>query len=183
MAPEALGCVELMADRGAPASPADIEASLRAVQANLFPELDGVDIALGSMTSDTDYFVSNLELDTFEYAPLERSYLVLHNEAIFEVPPPHDAVVAILAHELKHVVDYTELDSAGLAEFALWYATEDTAAYERETDEHALELGCGTGLIAYREWLYERIGPEATEAKRRTYYTPEEIEAWMQANP
>ena len=49
-------------------------------------------------------------------------------------------------------------------------------------DEYALEAGCASGLKGYREWLYAHIPPEDVEAKRRDYYTPEEIDAWVEAN-
>jgi len=161
------------------ASAAEIEADLRAVQGALYPELDGVQISLTTLESETDFFVSNLELATFEDPPLDRHYLVLYNPLLLDDPPPRDATVAILAHELKHVQDYTEMDSAELADFAIWYATADIADYEHETDEASLERGCGIGLIHYREWLYARISLEAATEKKRVYYTPEEIEAWM----
>jgi hypothetical protein len=160
----------------------DVERDVEAVRAELFPELAEVSIEVGEMTSETDFFVANLELSSFDNPPLLRDYLVLHNPEVFDDPPPRSGVIAILAHELKHVVDYTGMDSEALAEFALWYASEDTAAYERETDEHSLALGCGEGLIEYRLWLYDRLEPGAVEEKRRVYYTPEEIEAWMDAN-
>ena len=87
----------------------------------------------------------------------------------------------VLAHELKHIRDYSEMDFDALNEFVAWYmTTDDISEYERETDEYALGLGCGLALRAYREWLYEHIDAEAVEQKRYDYYTPEEIDAWLQ---
>jgi len=35
----------------------------------------------------------------------------------------------------------------------------------------------------FREWLYAHVIAEVEAQKRIDYYTPEEIEAWMAANP
>lgn len=159
-----------------------LQESLTAVQRELFPELDGVSLALQPVTSTTSFFAANLDLSTLDAAPLERSYVVQYAESVFELGAPQDGVVAILAHELAHVVDYTELDSEALVEFALWYAQGDVAVYERQTDETALSLGCATGLIAYREWLYSVVDDNTRAEKERLYYTPDEIRAWVIAH-
>ena len=156
-----------------------VQALVDDVRAELFPELDGASIEVVELDSETDYFQANLDISTVGESPLERAYRVLANPLLFDDPPSQPAVAAILAHELTHVRDYTELDSAELVEFGLWYATEDTAAYERETDEHALWLGCADGLIAYREWLYAHIPASALADKQRSYYTPDEIREWQ----
>ena len=40
----------------------------------------------------------------------------------------------------------------------------------------AIARGYGEGLIKYREWLYKNISAKALIAKKRDYFTPEEIE-------
>jgi|GEM_PF-1535575 len=159
-----------------------IEASLRGVHAALYPELDGISVELDPISSTTSFFAANVRLDTFDRPPRERVYTVQYAEELFALAPPSDGVVAILAHELAHVRDYTEMDSEALGLFAIEYATGDVSAYERSTDEATLEKGCGLGLIAYREWLYSVVDAETEAEKRRDYYTPEEIQAWMAAN-
>jgi hypothetical protein len=176
-------CAEAMADVPPLTGWESLTPLIEQVRADRYPELAGVPIELGMLESETDFFVANLVLSTATNPPLEREYLVLANPALLADPPPPSALYAILVHELAHIRDYTEKDTAELVSFGLWYAQGDTAAYERATDEVALKLGCGEGLKAYREWLYERLDAEAVEAKRETYYTPEEIEAWMAANP
>lgn len=177
-------CPELMAEAGDPSTEAGIQAALTAVQSNLFPELSEASLTLQAMESDSSYFSANLVIATIDDDPLERDYLVNYSTLLLPDPPSYAAVVAILAHELKHVLDYTELDGDALAEFGLWYATaDDISEYERATDEYAMVLGCGEGLIQYREWLYTHVDKDTLEAKKRDYYTPEEIEAWMAANP
>jgi len=134
-------------------------------------------------TSPSSFFSANFELSTLGEEPLDRDYIVHYSTLQFDQPPPANAVLAILAHELKHVRDYTEMDAAEVTEFGLWYVTSDVSAYERETDEHSLQLGCGEGLIEFREWLYEVVTDEVEAQKRVDYYTPEEIREWMDANP
>ena len=178
-----LTCPELLDGGPSAIDEAGLRVLLDGVLDNLFPELEGVSIELRPNTSDSSYFSANPDLSTLDRAPLERDYFVQYSTLQFDSPPPADAVTAILAHELKHVRDYTEMSTEELAEFGLWYISNDISEYERATDEHSLELGCGEGLILFREWLYAHVTPEVEAQKRIDYYTPEEIEAWMAANP
>jgi hypothetical protein len=175
-------CVELQDSLpGAPDVPG-LQQSLTAVQAELFPELSGVAVVLDPISSTTSFFAANVDLQTFDAEPRDRTYTVQYAEELFALAPPAAGVVAILAHELAHVRDYTGMDTDAFAAFALEYAGGDVAAYERSTDEAALEKGCGTGLIEYREWLYAAVDDETEAEKRRDYYTPEEIQAWLDAH-
>lgn len=181
--PGPLTCEDLLVG-GPPATDESGVADLMApVREHLFPELDGVHIGLNPNQSDSSYFSANLEIATIDSPPPERRYLVHYSVLQFDDPPPADAVRAIMAHELKHVRDYTEMSADELVEFGVRYATEPISEYERQTDLHALELGCGRGLIQFREWLYDHVTDEVEAQKRVDYFTPEEIEAWMAANP
>lgn len=142
--------------------------------------LRDVRIDLVEAESEDSFFWANVDLSTAAEDPLERRYLVYVNTAQYADPPTEATVSAILVHELQHIVDYTEMDTAELVEFGLWYASGDIAAYERQTDEAALEAGCAHGLIEYREWLYGQVSAEVEAQKRVDYYTPEEIEAWLE---
>ena len=146
------------------------------------PELIGVPHQLRSMMSEEDYFASNLILSTLDDPPRERDYTMMYNPVLFEDPPSWAAVEAIVLHEFKHTIDYTMMNGQELAEFGVWYANGDISEYEHETDEFALELGFAEGLKAYRLWLYDHVSPETAEQKRYDYYTPEEIDAWVEEN-
>jgi len=176
-------CSALLGNDGVPGSAEDLEELLALVQGELYPQLAAVTIDLETGRSDDSYFWAQIDLGTLSARPLERRYLVFHASSLFDDPPSNDAVIAILAHELKHVLDYTELEEQELAEFVAWYMQGDVADYERETDLRSLELGCGPGLIEFRDWLYEHVDDEVEEQKRRDYYSPEEIRAWMASNP
>lgn len=178
--PSVATCDAAMAAGVGPTTMADIAPIFEQVRRERVPELADVEITLGELSSDDSFFVANLDLATASSPPRERSYVVNANPRMFESPaPPFSAVYAILVHELKHIVDYTEMDTEELVSFGIWYATADVAEYERQTDEFALERGCAAGIKDYRVWLYARISEEAAEAKRRDYYTPEEIDAWV----
>jgi hypothetical protein len=181
-APTVPTCAAAMAAGDPVRSWSELAPLVEQVRTERYPELADVPLELVELTSETDFFVANLDLATASAPPLERSYRVLANPRLFPNPPPFDAVYAILVHELAHIRDYTELDTTELVEFGLWYATADTTAYERSTDEVALTLGCGAGLKSYRLWLYDQLTEEQADAKRATYYTPDEIDAWMAAN-
>lgn len=166
-----------------PATEADIVALVASAREGFFPTLGALSLEVVTMESEDSYFVANLDLATLSEAPLERDYRVLYNPALFADPPSRLAVGAILVHELKHVLDYTGMDSDELVEFGLWYASgDDISDYEKQTDEYALESGCAEGLSAYREWVYAHIPAEDLQEKRDTYYTPEEIAAWVADN-
>jgi len=163
----------------APTDETQMRALVDEVHQAVFPELSEVSIDLVQLESETDFFQANLDLGTVSEPPLERAYRVLYNPHLFDNPPDQSAVAAILVHELTHILDYTEMNSEQLIEFGIWYATSDTAEYERATDEEALWRGCAEGLIAYREWLYEQLDAEDADEKRRVYFTPSEIREWQ----
>ncbi|MFT5687105.1 MAG: hypothetical protein ACI8RZ_008062 [Myxococcota bacterium] len=180
--PETLTCAERFTG-DAPSTEADIVALVESAREGFFPTMSEVSLEVVTMESDDSYFVANLDLTTISEEPLERGYRVLYNPAMFADPPSSLAAGAILVHELKHVLDYTGMDSDELVEFGFWYASgDDISEYEKQTDEYALTSGCAEGLSAYREWVYAHIPAEDLEEKRDTYLTPEEIAAWVAAN-
>lgn len=176
-------CSPMRPDVAPPTSAGELDSLLHEVRDALFPELVAVSLTLVELDSETDYFQANLDYGTVSAPPLERDYRILYNPRLFEGGPSQPAIVAILAHELTHIVDYTEMESSELVEFGIWYATSDTADYERQTDEAALWLGCADGLIDYRVWLYNNIPDSAVEDKERTYYTPDQIREWVAEHP
>ncbi len=177
--PEVGQCSVMRTNAAAPTSEQELAELFDEVRDALFPEMADISITLVELDSETDFFQSSLHLSTASDPPRERSYRLLFNPVLFDDPPSQPAIAAILAHELTHTGDYLDMDTAELVEFGIWYATGDTAEYERETDEGALWLGCGQGLIEYREWLYAHIPADAIAEKQRVYYTPDEIRSWM----
>jgi len=163
-----------------PTSEAKLVAIHDEMRAEKIPELDGVPTDYLAQPGLV-YFAANLDLTTIEEPPLERQYRILYGPELLDDPPSYAGLAAVLMHENKHIVDYTGMDADELSEVALWYATaEDVSEYERATDEFVLERGCGLALIEFREWLYEHVDEETLKQKMHEYYTPEEIEAWIE---
>jgi hypothetical protein len=182
--PEPPSCDELWADRAPPTTTQDLRALLREARYRFFPQLYWMVLQLhDDVSSASTYFLAQPDLSTIEEAPEDRLYVVRANPALLDDPPSATAVGAILVHELKHIFDYSEMDTEELASFGLWYGiADDVSDYERGTDEYALSLGCAQGIKAYREWLYDHIPPDAVEQKQYDYFTPEEIDAWVADN-
>ncbi len=163
-----------------PLSLTDLKADLAQVRAANYPELSGFKIHLEGFESDHDFFKSSTQIFTVSEKPRDRVYLVLFNNQVLRDPPTREAIRAILAHELKHIVDYTHMTTWETAEFAVQYGLFPVAHYERATDLHALELGYAEGLKQYREWLYARVDLKTLALKKRNYYTPEQIDRWTE---
>jgi hypothetical protein len=179
-----LTCEALLSGGEPPREEADLVDILMKIREAFYPDLAEASVTLTAQESaDYSFFTSSVDIATLDEAPLDREYLLLYDPSLLEDPPPYDGAGAVLVHEMKHMEDYAGMTRDELVEFALWYAQGDVSEYERATDERALEDGCGEGLIAYREWLYAHIPAEAEAQKRENYYTPEEIEAWMEAHP
>jgi hypothetical protein len=168
----------------------ELAALLRQVQHVAYPDLEGVVIG-SAPVDDLAYFRAWTELDTVAIDDgRAREYTVQFDPVVLSDPPEPAALAALLAHELGHVTDYVEMNSRELAEFALWYATQDPASsqgladYEHETDEAALARGCADGLKAAREWIYTHAAadPAVLADKQRNYYTPAEIDGWTAEN-
>ena len=173
-------CSSIMAAANNPTTTTDIEALITQTR-QLVPELNSVSLSVQTIESDSTFLAAQVDLSTISNAPLEREYLIQINPQIFEQHITGASAIAILLHEFKHILDYTEMDTNALAEFGLWYAGGDVAEYERATDEFALERGCATGLIEFREWLYGFVSEDVRAEKEQNYYTPDEIRAWMTA--
>lgn len=178
-ADEPAGGLELYEDD---ARSAQVAGWVRPLIAQHFPDLARVSIRIKPFRSEDSFFRTSVKLTHVVRKPLKRTYILFFNRRLFEDPPPLPATKAILVHELAHIHGYTRLSAFKLIRLARRYVTSRTfvRAYERETDEAALERRVGPGLKAYRLWLYPRLTPEQLEEKRLSYYTPEEIDAWME---
>jgi hypothetical protein len=172
----------------APVSDAEgLAALLASAQAVAFDSLVGVSI--GSLqVDDVAYFRAWPEIDTMLLDDgAARDYTIHFDPVVLEDPMPPAALAAVLVHELGHVDDYVGMTGEELVNFGVWYGTQDPltsdelAAYERGTDEKALERGCAEGLAEAHEWIYAHASPELLPMKERNYLSPEEIDAWTEA--
>jgi hypothetical protein len=154
----------------------------------LYPELEGIALEVEAL-QDLAFFRASATPETLGFEDTRaRTYLIQYDPVVLSDPPEPIALAAILSHELAHVAYYLTLPGIEMAEFGIWYGTEDPmtstelAAFERGTDEQAMLTGAAEGLSVMRKWIYEHSTPEIEEEKRRNYYTPEEIMDWVAKN-
>lgn len=151
-----------------------IQRFLEQVRQNAYPELADQRLKLGQFHEADAYFQSNFNVPTlFTPAP---EYVVEVNPLLWERGCPHNAIIAILAHELSHTLDYVEGGIPGIIEIGLQLAHfEGLRRYEHRTDLRAIFRGYGPGLIAYRRWIYAQLTPQQLQRKKAVYYQPHEI--------
>lgn len=148
------------------------------VRAVSYPELQNVTIQIKLFDSASDYFQARFTFTSFLLQPRLR-YLLKVNRRLFEQPPSDEALRAILAHELEHVLDFKAKARWRLLGLVRMASPQFTARMERRTDVLAIGRGFGAGLKAYREWLYQQIPANKLAEKQRNYFSPDEIEALL----
>lgn len=141
------------------------------------PALDGVELQVHLMASRSTFLRADVRPGSVLRRPARRVHRVHVARALLDDPPPPEATLAILGHELEHLRHYRAMGGLPLLAFTADYVVGGTAAYERGTDARVVALGCGEGLAAYREWLYARLTPRQVRRKQRTYLTPAEARA------
>jgi hypothetical protein len=158
---------------------ADIEKAINDVRHASFPELERADISVYDLHSEFDHLQARFTVSSFFARKLR--YMILFNPEAIRRHVPADGLRAIVAHELAHINYYESQSRMGLLSLALLLLPAFTARFERKADLDAIALGYGPGLEIYRIWLYRNIPREAEAEKKRDYYTPDEIEALLQA--
>ena len=162
------------ADGQASAGVNRVEALLQGVRAASFPELSHTDIRVREFYSQSDYFLTRFSLARYASLQKMRFYLEV-NPRVFELGAPEEGIRAIIAHELEHVLYISRRSRIGMLSLVRLASGDYTARFERKADLGAIGLGYGSGLILYRQWLYQNIPADAVRKKRRDYFSPEEI--------
>lgn len=154
---------------------------VREIVEKSYPELRETRIKIKTFDSRADYFRSRFSVARFlTFRKLD--YLILVNPRIFEKDAPPDAAVrAIMAHELAHVAYYEQHNRFELLGLIGLLSNSFTARFERGADLETIKRGYGEGLKKYREWLYRNIPAEKIAAKKRDYFSPEEIDLILKA--
>lgn len=153
-----------------------------------FPELEGARAAgrihFRRFNSDEIFLKTTILSGQFR-GTAHREYSIDVNPSMYRtflpvLPRPSvRAVQAALARELAHLAAYEQSSALALTKHLKDKIFQSVAA-ERRADERALELGYGPGLLEFREWHYSRLTPQREAKVRAMYYTPEEIEAWIE---
>lgn len=155
------------------------------VRAASYPELKDAEIRIELFDSASDYFQTRFTFTSFLFQSKLR-YLLKVNRHLFDHPASEEALRAILAHEIEHIVYYKARHRLQLLSLGRLASQNFTVNFERGTDLLAITHGYGAGLKAYREWLYQHIPTAKIAEKRRAYFSPEEIEVLvprMQTQP
>jgi len=145
-----------------------------------FPELKNASIKIKTFRSRSDYFRSRFSFGRFlTFRKLD--YLIFVNPQAFEKNAPLLGIRAIIAHELAHVAYYRRHNRFELLGLVSLQSKSFTARFERGADLQAIKRGYGEGLRDYRQWLYQNIPASKIAAKKRDYFSPEEIDLILQA--
>lgn len=111
----------------------------------------------------------------------KRIYFLDINTKLYNCAPAKIALDAILAHELKHIEDYKDSNSLQLIKLGLKMVRKKSRSkYERATDYHIMSQGMAEGIKEYRNWIYKRLSKKALKKKKCYYYTPGEINLFLQ---
>lgn len=132
------------------------------------------------MRSNYIYLKSRFTFTSFFFSPALR-YQIRVNPKALDLQVPPEALRAIMSHELAHVEYYHQRHRLALFGLIRLVSSRFTVQFERGADLEAIALGYGPGLAAYRRWLYANIPSARIAAKKRDYFTPEEIEAIVKA--
>lgn len=153
---------------------------LSGVRSESYPEISEKDIKLETFSSDSDFFKARFSFT--RYLTLRHlKTIIFVNPAVFDGDVSHNALRAILTHELAHALYYQTRNRLRLLGLLKLTTNDFTAEFERRADLIAISRGYGKGLIEYREWLYRNIPKKKLETKRRNYFTPEEITILIEA--
>ncbi|MEN3333602.1 MAG: hypothetical protein V7641_2967 [Blastocatellia bacterium] len=150
------------------------------IKAAAYPELRDADIQVKLFNSEADYFRARFAIRQF-FTGRRMRYLVFVNAGAFTRQAPEAGLRAIIAHELAHVLYFSQRNRLQLFGLVRLATKGFTARFERWADLQAIARGYGEGLKAYRRWLYRNIPAKSLEEKQRDYFSPEEIDAIVSA--
>ena len=147
---------------------------------NSYPELQDAQISVKIFHSRSDYFRSRFSFSRFLiFRGLH--FLLQINPQVFDKNAPENGIRAIIAHELAHAAYYKRHNRFELLGLINLQSKSFTARFERGADLQAIKRGYGAGLKDYREWLYNNIPATKIAAKKRDYFSPEEIDLILNA--
>lgn len=161
---------------------------LLAVIAEIFPELEDKKIEVKNSSIKTTMNVRPTFFSLFFNKKESRKYVLRINTSerkgnIFYKDVPTDAKIGLLAHEMMHIVDFSERNFWGVLKRGVQYLSlKGKIKYESEIDQMVIDGGLGDYLHSWSDYVLNHSF--ATEKyklfKRTVYLTPCEIEERMQ---
>ena len=169
-------------ERAFPTDPASetLSGILQSVRDKSYPQLNDAMIMVRPLKSDSMYLEAQFTPASY-FSPGRLHYVLLFNKEALARQVPAAGLRAIVAHELAHIDFYDRESRMGLFGLLRLLYPSFNANFERRADLEAIALGYGPGLEAYRAWVYRNIPADSVAAKKRDYFSPEEIEAILQA--
>jgi len=141
-----------------------------------YPELAGAEIRIVLFNNPSDYFRTRFAIPQYMTGQRMR-YILSVNPEVFNRNCPEIAIRAIIAHEIGHVLFFSQRNRLRLLGLVRLESKNYRAEFERWTDLQAISRGYGEGLKEYRRWLYQNVPQKSLAGKRRDYFSPEEIDA------
>lgn len=172
----------------APISRGDIECLTQELIEFKYPELQNAwelgRIKFKSFQSRAYFLKTSFLAGQINCDRTKRTYSIDVNDSIYDTAqepagaPSVEAIQGILAHELVHLVDYEKAGLGGTVRLGVNIVIHPSRI-ERATDEVAFLRGFAPGIKKYREWIYGKLTPKDLKRKMKRYYTPEEIDRWI----
>ncbi len=143
-----------------------------------FPEIKLKKIRIKTFKSDKSYFKARFSVT--RYLTFQRMrHFVFVNPEVFKRNASEEGIRSIIAHELSHILFYTEKNRFELLGLAGLTSGSFEQKFERKTDLIAIQRGYGKGLIEFRRWLYRNVPASNLDTKKKNYFSPNEIELIM----
>jgi hypothetical protein len=143
-----------------------------------FPNIKGHKLHVKTLDSKDSFFQARYSIWRYTtFQPMR--HLVYVNPKAFELDLSENAFEAVLAHELAHVDYYTRKNRAQLLGLIRLANPSARIGFERKADLLAISKGYGEGLVEYRTWLYKNTAQKNVSAKKRVYFSPDEIRLIM----
>lgn len=141
-----------------------------------------VNVTTYPIDSDEYFMVSNFKISRVIG---KHNYRVGVNPKIFDLDISQEALIAVMAHELEHTLDYIKGSFIGrIVPIGVSLLTKKYRyRYERQTDLKTVLKGYGEGLMTYRNWQYLFLDEKALKIKKENYLTPDEIALIMSHLP
>ena len=150
---------------------------LEKTRADYFPEILKEHLIVTTFRSKNYFLQAQPHKSSLLNNRENRIYEVQLNLNMLDCPPDEEALLAILVHELEHVLDYMNWSSGRIVSHGIKYSLDFNfkVNYERATDQKVLTKGLSEGLALYREWVYQWLSKKQLIKKKVIYLTPEEI--------
>lgn len=121
------------------------------------------------------------------FKKVNKQYIICINNNIRKTgilldQAPFDAQVAVIAHELAHVMDFKRRSFFGMALWGVRYLfVKQRARIEKRADELVIRRGLGTQLYLWADFVlhYSTVRKHYLKIKQTRYLLPDEIKKYI----